>query len=122
MYLRIIFHFVRWHLPIGLLYDMLGNSNQEVWKATFIFIVLKISSVFSRSHRPPNFHGQSQSTFLDSLASPSWNVPPGANNLKMLRQAVLCREAVESIFMSSLKESDQLKTSGKVEINAKNFS
>ena len=25
-----------------------------------------------------------------------------------------CREAVESIFMSSLKESDQLKTSGKV--------
>ena len=26
----------------------------------------------------------------------------------------LCREAVESIFMSSFKESDQLKTSGKV--------
>jgi len=72
---------LRWHLPIGLLFDMLGSRHQEVTPGSR----LPWSITVHLSEFPAE-------TLLEC---PS-------------------REAVESIFMSSLKESDQLKTSGKV--------
>jgi len=72
---------LRWHLPIGLLFDMLGSRQHEV-------------SPGSRLPWSITVHFSEFPTEI-LLECPS-------------------REAVESIFMSSLKESDQLKTSGKV--------
>jgi len=65
---------LRWHLPIGLLYDLHTTSSpsQLPWHL--------------EAHLSP---------------SPSSLLPSS-------------REAVESVFMSSLKESDQLKSGGKV--------
>jgi len=72
---------LRWHLPIGLLFDMLGSNYQDLAQTSQLPWPITV-----------HFSGFPAE---DLLECPS-------------------REAVESIFMSSLKESDQLKTSGKV--------
>lgn len=84
---------LRWHHPIGLLYDQLSCNNPELtlpWRITVHFSQFPVDTLLPCQTRD-------QVTTIIIMTS--------SNNFQ---------SQVETVFMSSLKEADQLKHSGKI--------
>ena len=84
---------LRWHHPIGLLYDLLSCNNPELtlpWRITVHFSQFPVDTLLPCQTRD-------QVTTIIVMTS--------SNNFQ---------SQVETVFMSSLKEADQLKHSGKI--------